>query len=886
MSCHLTHRAFQLSPAGAPLVTFNGRSRLFVDTTRPKPEADPGDGSWEEKYNTHTDSKPFGPQSLSLDLTFHNAPAAFGIPEHAGPFALKTTVSRAAPTADVASGDNATSASPYVSDPYRLYNLDVYEYEIDSTFGLYGSIPVVVAHNPGEPRTVGAFWHNAAEQYVDVSTSTDATTGATSTDIHWFSEAGVIDLFLLPGPEARDVWRGLAALTGAPQLPPLFALGYHQCRWNYKDEADTLAVDAGFDVHDMPYDGTCFSWFLRVFCLLCVCCFDFVSCRAVIWLDIEHTDGKRYLTWDSTAFPTPDAMQLSVASHGERRTVVIVDPHVKRDAAFRMHSVATAEQYYVRTADNASDFEGWCWPGSSSYLDVTSGRIRSWWATQFSLTAYKGSTPWLHVWNDMNEPSVFNGPEVTMQKDLRHGSGAIEHRDVHNQYGAYYHAASFEGLAMRSPSERPFVLSRAFFSGSQRVGAVWTGDNAATWAHLAVSVPMVLSIGAAGLPFAGADVGGFFGDPSPELLARWYQLGVFYPFFRGHAHHDTRRREPWLLPGGGAGGWAASVRCSLRERYALLPYIYSLFAASAGFGDAAAALTGTPSAPLPSTDINASGYALGSPVARPLWAEFPSDAASLKIDTQLMLGPSLLVCPVLTQGATSVACYLPGSAGTDVWYHSLSGESFTGGSTLDVAAPLVVRSVTSPDDDGAVSLDAPQAGAPSFYRGGSVLFRRERARRSSAAQRRDPYTIVACLGTGDAPSAVGDLFMDDGQGTSGVHTRARATLTLASPTSGVLSLSRLASRPPSTGFDDGSGVERLVLLGLPGGPSGWTASLISQPGGVPTPLECGPGPVNSNARPSAPARGFPSLVVRLSPQPPAAGGWEVRLSKAGGAAAA
>jgi len=145
----------------------------------------------------------------------------------------------------------------------------------------------------------------------------------------------------------------------------------------------------------------------------------------------------------------------------------------------------------------------------------------------------------------MNEPSVFNGPEISMHKHNIH-YGGWEHRDVHNVYGFYQFLATSQALTARD-NKRPFVLSRAFFAGSQRHGAIWTGDNTADFSHLKASVPMLLSVGVAGLAFAGADVGGFFGNPNPELFTRWYELGAFQPFFRGHAHLDTRRREPLLF---------------------------------------------------------------------------------------------------------------------------------------------------------------------------------------------------------------------------------------------------------------------------------------------------------------------------------------------------
>lgn len=403
------------------------------------------------------------------------------------------------------------------SEPYRLYNLDVFEYEHESPFGLYGSVPFMLSLN--EDRSAGFFWLNAAEMWVDVhKSSSEAQSEVVS---QWIAEAGVLDAFFFSGPNPKSIIDKYTRVTGRAALPPFFATAYHQCRWNYKDEADVAFVDSQFDLHDLPYD--------------------------VLWLDIEHTQEKKYMTWDASLFPTPQRMQEDLGSRG-RHSVAIIDPHVKRDAAYSLHLEATQKKYYVKDKDGG-DFDGWCWPGSSSYLDVLSPEIRNWWASKFSYSSYQGSTPWLHVWNDMNEPSVFNGPEVTMPKDCQHFGGA-EHREVHNVYGYLYHLATKEGLLQRESEgkrKRPFVLSRALYAGTQKVGAIWTGDNTANWDHLRVSVPMLLSLGLSGISFAGADVGGFFGDPNAELMVRWFQLGAFYPFFRGHAHLDTKRREPYLF---------------------------------------------------------------------------------------------------------------------------------------------------------------------------------------------------------------------------------------------------------------------------------------------------------------------------------------------------
>jgi alpha 1,3-glucosidase len=485
------------------------------------------EGMWEEKFGDHVDSKPFGPMSVGGDIVFPQSKHLFGLPEHASGTQLKST----------------TGNGSYYKEPYRLYNLDVFEYELDETMSLYGEVPLIVSQSKISD-TVGVFWFNPTETFVDVK---EPENNAEGIQTHWISESGILDLFLLPGPSPKALYEQYGRLTGYTPMPPMFSLGYHQCRWNYRDEADVFQVDEKFDELDYPYD--------------------------VLWLDIEHTDGKRYFTWDKNQFPSPLAMQEKLSNHG-RKMVTIVDPHIKRDDNYYIHKEATAKGLYVKDKSSDKDYDGWCWPGSSSYLDFTDAKVRNWWADQFAYDKYTGSSSSLFIWNDMNEPSVFNGPEVSMQKDLRNLNG-IEHREWHNLYGILFHRATSEGLIQRdgAGNSRSFVLSRSFFAGSQRYGAIWTGDNKSSWDHLKISTPMLLSLNVAALSFVGADVGGFFGNPDAELMTRWMQVGAYQPFFRGHAHHDAKRREPWMF----GEEWMSKMRNAAIARYALLPYWYNVF---------------------------------------------------------------------------------------------------------------------------------------------------------------------------------------------------------------------------------------------------------------------------------------------------------------------
>lgn len=510
------------SSSGGSLLTLNERGFFNFEHYRNKEESKEDEqGLWEETFKGFTDPKKNGPSSVGLDVAFHGFSHVYGIPQHATQLSLKTTAGEA----------------PDYTDPYRMYNLDVFEYEIDNPMALYGSVPFMVAHRKGS--SAGVFWLNSAEMWIDVEKSSKGS------NTHWIAESGLADIFVFLGQEPKSVLKQYGDLTGNTALPPAFSLGYHQCRWNYNNQDDIKGVDAKFDEHDIPYD--------------------------VIWLDIEHTDGKRYFTWDENKFSDPIEMQKNLTKKG-RKLVNIVDPHIKRDDSYYVYKEAREKGYFVKDP-SGNDFDGWCWPGSSSWVDYTLPEACKWWSSLFKLNKYEGSTESLYVWNDMNEPSVFNGPEITMQKDRLH-SGGWEHRELHNMFGMLFHRSTANGLVQRlDVNRRPFVLSRAFFPGTQRVGAIWTGDNTATWEHLKIASPMLLSIGLTGVGFSGADVGGFFGNPEPELLVRWYQAGAFQPFFRAHAHIDSKRREPWLF----GEPYTSQIRTAIRNRYHLLPYWYTIF---------------------------------------------------------------------------------------------------------------------------------------------------------------------------------------------------------------------------------------------------------------------------------------------------------------------
>lgn len=365
----------------------------------------------------------------------------------------------------------------------------------------------------------------------------------------------------------------------------------------------------------------------------------------------------------------------------------------------------------------------------------------------------------------MNEPSVFNGPEMTMPKDNLH-YGGWEHRDLHNINGMTFVNATYHALLNRQSGKpvRPFTLTRSFYAGSQRLGAMWTGDNLAQWDHLEASLPMILSLNIAGFPNSGADVGGFFGTPSHELLTRWFQAGAFYPFFRAHAHIDTRRREPYL-PGP---PYTGIITQAIRLRYQLLPAWYTAFHEAS---------------------VNS------SPIVRPQYYVHPGDETGFALDDQFYIGSTgLLVKPVVKEGVTSVSVYF---ADDELYYDYFDYTIYF--------------------KKGVHTVDAPLDKIPLFARGGHIIPRKDRPRRSSHLMRYDPFTLVVILGR--SGNAVGSLYVDDGESFD-YESGAKLLLNLVfdMETKTLTSTDVTAKGPLTESFRRsiaGVRVEKVVLIGAP-----------------------------------------------------------------------
>ncbi|WP_043263321.1 glycoside hydrolase family 31 protein [Streptomyces sp. CT34] len=437
-------------------------------------------------------------------------------------------------------------------------------------------------------------------------------------------DGGPLRYWVLAGTPAR-VLLGWTALTGAPALPPRWALGHQHSRWGFGSAEEVRRVVAGYRERGLPLSA--------------------------VHLDIDHYDGHRVFTVDRERFPDLPGLARELREQGVR-LVSIVDPAVKAEPGNAVYESGAAADAFVRDA-RGREVRGVVWPGESVFPDFTDARVRKWWGALYAERLAQG---FAGVWHDMNEPVSFAAfGEPTLPRSARHdmeGRGG-DHREAHNVYGLAMAQAGFEGLCELRPGERPFLFSRSGWAGLQRYGGTWSGDVATGWPGLRASLSLVLGLGLCGVPYNGPDVGGFSAVPSEELYLRWFQLGAYLPLFRTHSALRAGRREPWEY----GSEVLEHARAALRERERLLPYFVTL-------GQWA--------------------RLSGAPYVRPLWWSAPRDRALRDCEDAFLLGDALLVAPVLEAGATRRAVRLPRGR----WYDTATGQAHEGPGRVWVEAPL------------------------------------------------------------------------------------------------------------------------------------------------------------------------------------------------------
>ena len=480
--------------------------------------------------------------------------------------------------------------------------MDQYAFHKDQE-PLYKVVPFYIGlhHN----KSYGIFFDNTFKTFFDFCHERRNVTS-------FWAEGGEMNYYFFYGPKMSDVVTTYTHLTGKPELPPMWTLGYHQCKWSYYPESKVKEITSKFRELKIPCDG--------------------------IYLDIDYMDGFRCFTWNKEYFPDPKRMVAELAKDGFK-TVVIIDPGIKIDKDYWVYKEALENDYFCKRADGPY-MKGKVWPGECNFPDYTNPAVREWWAGLFkeliSEIGVKG------VWNDMNEPAVMEVPGKTFPPDVRHDydGNPCSHRKAHNIYGTQMARATYEGVKRFAYPKRPFIITRSAYSGAQRYTSSWTGDNVASWEHLWIANIQMQRMSMSGMGFTGSDIGGFAEQPSGELYARWIQLGVFHPFCRTHSSGDHGEQEPWSF-----GKEVIDITRKFVElRYQLLPYLYTMFW----------------------NYVND-----GTPMLKPLVYFDQDDMHTHYRTDEFIFGNQILVCPILEPNAQGRRMYLPKGNWYNYWTNEL-----------------------------------------------------------------------------------------------------------------------------------------------------------------------------------------------------------------------
>ncbi|KAI9853072.1 MAG: hypothetical protein M1838_001573 [Thelocarpon superellum] len=648
--------------------------------------------------------------------------------------------------------------------------------------------------------------------------------------VTWRALGGSLDLYFYAGPTQPDVTKSyLKSAAGLPVMQQYFALGYHQSRWGYANWSQLQGVVDNFEKFGIPLE--------------------------TIWTDIDYMNQYRDFENDQHTFPYDTGRTFLQGLHDRGQhyvpivdsAVYIPNPHNESDRydPFTRGNESGA----FMTNPDGSLYIGAVWPGFTVFPDWLSAGAGGWWANE--LQTWHGNVSFDGIWIDMSEVSSFcvgscgsedytqnpvhppfglpgepgnviydypegfaatnaseaatasalaskqsaaaatptapppaplvrTSPEIG-QRDVNyppyvinnvngdlathavspnatHADGTQEY-DVHNLFGHQILNATYHGLLNVFPGKRPFIIGRSTFVGSGMFAGHWGGDNYSQWRYMFFSIPQALSFALFGIPMFGVDTCGFQGNSDEELCNRWMQLSAFFPFYRNHNDLSALSQEPYA--------WASVIdatKTAMNIRFQLLPYFYTLMWQA---------------------------HSTGSTVMRALAWEFPNDPSLAAADRQFLLGSSILITPVLTQGATSVEGVFPGVAHGELWY--------------DWYTQQVVHAEAGKN----TTIDAPLGHIPVFVRGGSVLPIQEPAMTTRDA-RKNPWGLIVALDSNE--SADGLLYLDDGE-----SVLPESTLVVefnASARTSSLLARRAVTEGMETAYNDTNPLANITIMGL------------------------------------------------------------------------
>ncbi|XP_047314192.1 alpha-xylosidase 1-like [Impatiens glandulifera] len=602
------------------------------------------------------------------------------------------------------------------NDPYTLYTTDVSAINLNTD--LYGSHPVYM-----DLRMVG---NDAFAHAVLLLNSNGMDVFYRGNSLTYKVIGGVFDFYFFSGPTPLNVVDQYTSLIGRPAPMPYWSLGFHQCRWGYRNLSVVEDVVESYKKAKIPLD--------------------------VIWNDDDHMDAHKDFSLNETAYPRPKLLAFLDKIHARgMKYIVIIDPGIGVNKNYGVYQRGLANDVFIKY--QGKPFLAQVWPGAVNFPDFLNPKTVDWWVDE--IKRFHELVPVNGLWIDMNEVSNFcdglctipkgrqcptgygpgwiccldcknitktrwddppykinaSGSQVligykTIATSATHYNGVLEY-DAHSIYGFSQSVATHKGL-LAIEGKRPFILSRSTFVGSGHYVAHWTGDNKGTWKNLKYSIPTMLNFGIFGVPMVGSDICGFYPAPTEELCNRWIELGAFYPFSRDHANFFSPRQELYQWK-----SVAISARNALGMRYKLLPYLYTL---------------------------TYEAHVTGAPIARPLFFSFPNITEVHGLSTQFLLGKSLMVSPVLNKAKTVVKALFP--PGT--WY-----------SLFDMTQAFITK------EPHYLTLDAPLH-VINVHLYQNTILPMQRGGLISKEARMTPFSLVVTFPSGaTSGEAKGSLYLDD-----------------------------------------------------------------------------------------------------------------------------
>jgi alpha-glucosidase len=606
-------------------------------------------------------------------------------------------------------------------------------------------------------------------------------------NVTWRTLGGSIDLYFFSGPTQPDVTQQYLQVIGLPALQAYWGFGFHQCRWGYQNWSVTEGVVNAYEKFGIPLETI---WndidYMNQYRDFDNDQIRFGYDEGQAFLKRLHDNGQHYIPIVDSAIyaPNPDNASdtYQTFDNGLNSNSYLLNPDGSiyygavwpgytvfadflqnsthtwwRDEVVAWHQKVPIDGIWIDMSEVSSFCVGSCGTGnltlnpvhppfklpgepgninfdypegfnltntteaaaassaSQSQVDATSSTASSSTATESSSTSYLRTTPTPGVRNVNHPPYVINHVQGDLavhavSPNATHQNGVLEY-DVHNLYGHQILQSTNAALLAAIPGKRPFVIGRSTFPGSGTVAGHWGGDNASKFFYMYFSIPQALSFSLFGIPLFGVDTCGFNGQSSEELCNRWMQLSAFFPFYRNHNTLAANPQEAYV--------WASVIdaaKTAMDVRFQLLPYLYTLF-------------------------YNA--HTKAETVMRALAWEFPNDPSLANADRQFFLGPSILVTPVLTQGATTVDGVFPGLLeGTDVYYDWYN------------KSPVAVPNSKN------TTIDAPLGHIPVYIRGGAILATQAMALTTRDA-RKTPWSLIIAPGVNG--SSTGSLYLDDGE---------------------------------------------------------------------------------------------------------------------------